>query len=117
MGEKKGFITVLFLVGVFMVPFMLDIWISNIKSDKFMKVTTEFHQLVEEEGGNSAKVKAITSGLASKGLHVTLSPSTDKPPVGTPITISYTHNYKGVYRGMEKKLVTTNKVTVSKRNN
>lgn len=114
MGEKKGFLFTLFILGAFVLPFALDIWIANVRSDQFMKVATEMHQLVEQEGGATATVMEVRDKLAEGGLNVTFSHQ-GRQPVGTEVVIRYQYEYHGIIGTILKEYDTTNKVIVSRR--
>ena len=119
MGEKKGLVFGIVIFACFILPFALDVWIGSVKTDHFMKTATEFHQLVEQEGGETETVKEIKNLLESNGLHVTLKYSngqtSGRADVGTTIVIRYQHSYKGIIGNITKNFDTSNKVIVSRR--
>lgn len=119
MGEKKGFVYVMVILAVVVLPFALDIWIGTQKTDQFMKTATEFRQLVEQEGGETEKVREVKNLLGSNGLKVTFDYSngqaSGRAPVGTVIKINYHHDYVGIVGSINKNFDTQNKIIVSRR--
>lgn len=115
MGEKKGFLFVLFIISCFVVPAALDIWIANVRSDQFTKVATQVHQTVKHEGGVTDRIRSITDNLAEGGLIVTFTPNEAKPAVGTEIVIRYQYEYEGIIGSIKKPYDTTNKVIINRR--
>jgi len=110
MGEKIGFMTVLLLFGVFIVPFLLLGFIGQVESSKFLTIANEVQQLVSAEGGVTEKVHSVVSDLEEKGVFIEFSdvegqPINDKVDAGEEVIINY--NFKDFN--------TKNSVTVLKR--
>src|SRR5690625_2790847 len=110
MGEKIGFMTVLLLFGVFIVPFLLLGFIGQVESSKFLTIANEVQQLVSAEGGDTEKVHSVVSDLEEKGVFIEFSdvegqPMNDKVDAGEEVIINY--NFKDFN--------TKNSVTVLKR--
>ncbi|MFD2658476.1 hypothetical protein [Gracilibacillus thailandensis] len=111
MGEKTGFMTVLFIFGAFVIPFMLTMYINNIEGSKLLTLSTEMQQMVSAEGGVTDKVEHAVNELSGKGVEITFkdsagNPVTGRVPVGEKINIHYK------YGDFE----TSNSTTILKRN-
>lgn len=111
MGEKTGFMVVLFLFGAFVIPLMLIMYIHNIQGAKLMSLSTEMQQLVSAEGGVTPKVQHAVNELSVNGVQITFedesgNPVTGTVPVGETITIHYKYN----------DFETSNSTTILKRN-
>lgn len=118
MGEKIGFLTAIMLLGVFVIPFLMNQQSYNVQSSALLNVSTEFQKLVADEGGNTSKVKEATSYLKKKGLDIKMTdtngnPIEGKQDVGTHINISYELKYIGSYG--EETIPTNNSVLINRR--
>lgn len=69
MGEKVGFMTVLFIVGTFVIPLLLSNFIDNVKANKVLTASTEMQQLIQAEGGLTDKVLDAARNLKKKGIN------------------------------------------------
>lgn len=113
MGEKKGMLFTILIIGAFIVPALLDFWVSSVRTDQFMKIATEMHQIVESEGGAGTTATAVARELGDVGMQITFSPAGIQP-VGTEVVMRYYYKYDGVF-GNTHVYDTTNKVIVSRR--
>lgn len=97
MGEKTGFMTVLFIFGAFILPLLLRVYIDNVHTQQLLTVSTEMQQLVSAEGGVTERVQNVANQLKEKGLTITFkdengNPVAGKVPVGKQIIMDYQYN-------------------------
>lgn len=118
MGEKKGFVFVFIIIMTVLLPFALDWYIFNVKTDQFLKASTELNQLVQEAGNYTPTVDGSVQKYKANGLKVTIStPKVDTEvslPVGSRIQISYYYERQGFFNKTHV-LKTTNEVIVKRR--
>ncbi|MEC1158682.1 hypothetical protein [Cytobacillus horneckiae] len=110
MGEKLGFIKILLIAVVFVIPIFLLVFKTQVDNTKLLNVSVEVQQLVSAEGGLSSKVSKVISEFEKKGLQIELKDAAGnrvngKVDVGEDVYITY--KYKGA--------VTSNKTTILKR--
>ncbi|GLY12881.1 hypothetical protein [Pseudobacillus badius] len=120
MNEVKGGIFAMFFFLAFIFPFLLGVGIDSLHQHSFMKMTTEMHELVKEEGGVGEKTQQFKKTLESKGYTITFtdqkgSPVNGKVNYGDVVHVDYVYTYKSVRE--KHTLHTKNKVFVMKRNN
>lgn len=118
MSEMKGFIFSTAMFIAFIIPFFLTITIGSIHQQSFLKVTTEFRELVKEEGGVTSHVNNVKQELNKKGYTITLNDTNGnvinkKADVGDTLVIDYRYQYQDV-KGPQT-LQTQNSVIVMKR--
>ena len=111
MGEKKGFLTVLLIFSVFILPFLIHTFFTQVEGQKVMGLSTEIQQLVQTEGGVSSNVQNVVDKLSERGIEITFyddegNPINSQVPVGERINIHYKY----------KDWKTTNSVVNLKRN-
>lgn len=111
MGEKTGFMTVLFIFGIFIMPIMMTLYINNVEGSKMLSLSTEMQQLVSAEGGVTSRVQEAANKLAEQGVTITFTDNNGntvygKVPAGETVNIHYK------YKGFE----TSNSTTILKRN-
>lgn len=111
MGEKTGFMTVLFIFGAFIIPIMLVLFINNVEGSKLLTLSTEMQQMVSAEGGVSDRVKQVVNELQNQGVTITFEDEngntvTGTVPAGKKITIHYKY----------KHFETSNSTTILRRN-
>lgn len=110
MGEKMGFLTVLLLFGLGILPLLISTFYDHTQNAKLLTVSTEMQQLVASEGGVTPTVNDHVSSLSEKGYEISFfdeggSPVTGVMPVGETIFIKYKiGNY-----------VTSNKALITRR--
>lgn len=104
MSQIKGAILSMMIFIAVVVPFVLYVMITNIYVNAFLKTTTEFSQVVTQEGGNTATVENLTNNLEQKGYQITLTNSSNKSlkpgekvNPGEVINVHYRYKYNGVY--------------------
>ena len=118
MGEKKGFIFVFIILCTVILPFALDWFIFNVKTDQFTKAATEMNQLVQEAGNYTPTVANVVQKYKANDLDVTISVpkvGAETPlPVGSRITITYHYERQGFF-GIKHTLHTSNEVIVKRR--
>lgn len=120
MSEKLGFLLTMFLFSIFIIPFLLHIYIMNIRTDQFNKVTNEITQLVKENGGYTEEVGEVVSAIvpeASEEGTLTFSavPSvTGKQPAGETVDMAYTATWTSFY-GIEVVLETEGNAKIERR--
>lgn len=68
MGEKVGFMTVLLIFGVFVIPILFSNYIDNVKANKVLTASTEMQQLIQAEGGINKKVIDAGERLKEQGI-------------------------------------------------
>lgn len=98
MGEKTGFMFVLLIFSITLLPFLLNTFEKQTHSSKLLTLTTEVQQMVSAEGGVTNKVKDLTSAVREKDVFIEYfdtqgSPITGKVDVGEEIIIKY--EYRG----------------------
>lgn len=118
MGEKKGFVFVFIILCTVILPFALDWFIFNVKTDQFTKAATELNQLVQEAGNYTPTVDNVVNKYKANDLKVVISVpkvGSETPlPVGSRITITYSYERQGFF-GLTHKLKTSNEVIVKRR--
>lgn len=97
MGEKVGFMTVLLLFSVFIIPFLLHGYKEQVDSSKFLTMSNEIKQMVASEGGVTEKVKDVANTLKERGVKINFADAEGntvdgKVNAGDKIIITY--NYK-----------------------
>lgn len=118
MNQYKGAIlTMILMVMVVVIPVL---WLveTGIRHYTFLKVSTEFVELVKEEGGYSSRVQAAIDYYDNFGLDIVMKDSRGNTinstvPAGETIDISYSYNFVGV-RG-EETYSTTSTALIQKR--
>lgn len=75
MGEKLGFIVVLAIVLIFIVPFTLGLYDKQVKANKLMSLSNEVRQMVVAEGGVTSKVNEVTEKFSDLGVNITFKNS------------------------------------------
>lgn len=120
MSELKGaiFAGVIFIAVIF--PGLLMFGIDSLHQHAFMKMTTEMHELVKEEGGVGEKTKQMVQSLEQRGYTISFkdqygNPINGKVNYGDTVNIQYNYTYKSVME--ERQLETNNRVFIMKRNN
>lgn len=68
MGEKLGFIGVLVIVLIFVVPFTLNLYEKQVSANKLMSLSNEIRQMVIAEGGVTDSVNDVVSDFSEKGI-------------------------------------------------
>ena len=118
MGEKKGFVFVFIILATVLLPFALDWYTYNVKTDQFMKSSTELNQLVQEAGNYTPTIDKVVQTYKANGLQVTISTpkvnSESSLPVGSRIKLTYHWERQGFF-GIQHMLHTTNEVIVKRR--
>ena len=94
MGEKTGFLLVLLIFGVAIIPFMLNGFDKQVKSSKLLSLSNEVQQLVSAEGGVSDKVQNVSDQFREKGVTIEFTdkhgnPITGKVNAGDEVFIQY----------------------------
>lgn len=119
MAQYKGWIATFLISMAFTIPFFLNMGIMTIQNNAFIKHTTEFSGIVQEEGGRTQRVERVINELNKKGYSISLKNSdgqeihSNKMDVGETITIDYIYKYKGVYN--KESVETTDFITVNRR--
>jgi len=113
MGEKQGFLTVILLFAITVVPTLLTSFITHVEGSKVMNISTEFQQIVSAEGGLKGRAATAQGEMASRGLNISVvnenGGSASNPRVGD--TLRMTYHYDGLKTDFE----TENKVTILRR--
>lgn len=100
MGEKLGFMTVLLIFAIAVIPALFVSWQSHVEGSTLLNVSTEMQQLVSAEGGVTDKVQNAVSALEKRGIDVSIQDEsgnsvTGKVPVGEKLIMTYTiDNFK-----------------------
>jgi hypothetical protein len=71
MGEKTGFLTVLLLFGIAILPLLFNTYNSQVKTAKLLTISNEMQQLVASEGGVTDRVKNAVNKLKDQGVDIT----------------------------------------------
>lgn len=101
MGEKLGFMTVLLLIAVGIVPFMLNMFDEHVKTSKLLSLSNEMQQLVSAEGDITPKVTHAVNELEEKGVEVEFKDQngniiTSSPGIGEKVIIEYRYDGYGL---------------------
>lgn len=120
MGEMKGFLFSIIFFIAFMFPALLMLSIDSLQSHAFMKVTTEMHELVKEEGGVGTKTDQLLNQLEAKGYNISFKDEHGNPingvvEYGNTVNMDYVYTYESIMG--ERELKTSNSVFIMKRNN
>lgn len=70
MGEKTGFMAVLFLFLVGVIPFLFFLFNSQVTSSKLLALSNEMNQLVVAEGDITPKVMDTVDQFEEKGVTI-----------------------------------------------
>lgn len=94
MGEKIGFMTVLVLFSIFLLPLSLNTFFNHIEGGKMLSLTAEMQQLVSAEGGVSQRVNDVVEEMEGRGVGISFqdengNPINSKVDVGTKVIIHY----------------------------
>lgn len=94
MGEKIGFMTVLIIFVMVLLPVLFTSFKSHVEGSTLLNISTEMQQLVSAEGGVTDKVENVVDSLESKGVEVTITDKsgnavTGKVPVGERVYLTY----------------------------
>lgn len=91
MEQKLGFMGVLFIFAVFVVPLLVQTFDGHVKGGKVLNVSTELQQMISAEGGVTPAVTTAIDKLNAKGYVVDITSSngstTGVLPVGTKVEI------------------------------
>lgn len=110
MGEKMGFMTVILIFGIGVLPLLFTAFSSHVSTGKLLTVSTEMQQLVSAEGGVTEKVNDSVQRLENRGFEITFKDRNGNPvngqvAVGETIYINYS----------VKDFETSNQVLITKR--
>ena len=116
MGELKGMMYSIFIFIAFVLPVMLSIYTLSIRTDQFMKTTSEITQSVQGYGGYTTEFIEDNGGftIGDDPLLVDCSCKIGKVAPGTEIELIYEYSYEGYY-GMSHDFSTTDRVTIFNR--
>jgi len=70
MGEKFGFLGVLAVVLLLVVPFTLNLYDKQVKANKLMSLSNEVRQMIIAEGGVSDSVNSVVNDFSEKGITI-----------------------------------------------
>lgn len=70
MGEKMGFLSVLALVFLFVIPFTLNLYDKQVKANRLMSLSNEVRQMVIAEGGVTPVVSAVKDDFSKIGIDI-----------------------------------------------
>lgn len=91
MEQKIGFMGVLFIFGIFVMPLLIHTFEGHVKGGKALNVSTELQQAISAEGGVTPKIESALNKLRAKGYEINISTSngasTGVFPVGTEVEI------------------------------
>lgn len=82
MGEKIGFISVLALVLIFIVPFTLNLFDKQVKANKLMSLNNEIRQMVVAEGGVTPNVEEVVDDFSNMGVKIEFKDDNGKEVIG-----------------------------------
>lgn len=94
MGEKTGFLTVLLIFGIGIIPLLLSTFQDHVTSSKLLTLSTEMQQLVSSEGGVTDKVNNVVSEFENRGVNISFADKngntiSGKVPVGQEVFMTY----------------------------
>ncbi|MEL3959566.1 hypothetical protein NST17_20650 [Caldifermentibacillus hisashii] len=94
MGEKLGFMTVLLIFSIAVIPTLFVSFQSHVEGSTLLNISTEMQQLVSAEGGVTNKVQNAVSALEKRGVDITIQDEsgknvTGKVPVGEKVVMTY----------------------------
>ncbi|RKJ25527.1 hypothetical protein D7X33_43515 [Butyricicoccus sp. 1XD8-22] len=110
MGEKTGFMGVLLIFAIFIVPFLFNMFDNQVKGSKLLSLSNEVQQLVVAEGDITPTVKNVVNDLRQKGVTIEFRDKSNRvinssPGLGEKVVMVYK------YDGFE----TSNSATITKR--
>lgn len=70
MGEKTGFMGVLIILAVGVIPFLFNLFDTQVKTNKLMSLSNEVQQLVVAEGDITPTVRSVVNGFKEKGINI-----------------------------------------------
>lgn len=73
MGEKAGFLAVMFLFFILVLPFGFKVFEEQTKMNHLLSFSIEMQQLLEAEGEITSHVQSVVRSAASKGINVRFS--------------------------------------------
>lgn len=110
MSEKVGFMSVLLIFAIMVIPFLFNMFDKQVKASKLLSLSNEVQQLIIAEGDISNRVKTEVNNLKNKGVTIEFRDKNNNkiersPGLGEKVIIVYK------YDGYE----TNNSVTLNKR--
>lgn len=110
MGEKTGFLTLLLLFAIGILPLLLNMFETQVKSSRLLALSNEINQLIVAEGDITPNVQEVVNTFSEKGIDIEFRDKnnnliTSSPGIGEKIIIVYK------YDGLE----TTNSAVLTKR--
>lgn len=110
MGEKMGFMTVILIFGIGVLPLLFSAFTSHVTTGKLLTISTEMQQLVSAEGGVTEKVNNEVQGLEDSGFEITFTDNGGNP-VNSQVTVGETIYINYSIKDFE----TSNQVLITKR--
>lgn len=97
MGEKTGFMAVLLVVCIFVIPFLFNMFDDQVKSSKLLSLSNEMQQLVSAEGDITPTVNSVVNELREKGVNVEFRDKNNNiihssPGLGEKVYITYEYD-------------------------
>lgn len=82
MSEMKGALLSLLIFLFFIFPLLLSTGLNSVQQHAFIKTTTEFADIVKNEGGVTGRVDEIVDQLEARGYTITFSATDGSPVIG-----------------------------------
>lgn len=97
MGEKTGFMAVLIIFAIGVIPFLFNMFDTQVKSSKLLALSNEVNQLIVAEGDITPTVKDVVTDFADKGVVIEFKDKnnnviTSSPGIGEKIIIVYKYD-------------------------
>jgi|SRR5690625_3849179 len=94
MGEKTGFMTVLIIFAIGVIPFLFSMFDTQVKSSKLLALSSEVNQLMVAEGDITPTVNNVVSNFEAKGVVIEFRDKNDNiitssPGIGEKIVVVY----------------------------
>ncbi|GAE93081.1 hypothetical protein JCM21714_2118 [Gracilibacillus boraciitolerans JCM 21714] len=94
MGEKTGFIAVLLVFAIGLLPLCINTYVNHVYSTKLLSTSAEVQQLVSAEGGITPRVQEVVTKLESQGATIVFTDGNGNTvsgtvPVGEEIIMDY----------------------------
>lgn len=97
MSEKIGFIGVLLIFAIGVIPFLFNTFDNQVKASKLMSLSNEVQQLVVAEGDITPTVNNVVDDFREKGVTIEFRDENnnvidDSPGLGEKINIYYEYD-------------------------
>ena len=112
MGETKGMLWSILIFTAFILPAMLSIFMLSVRTEHFLRATSEITQAVEGYGGATTEFYDEYKDLEIYGNKLAIKSNQDgKVEPGTTITLTYEYSYEGFYQ-MNHEMYTQDTITI-----